>query len=141
MKKVIFSQLFLYISMDVSRFLLMIITEEVRHLLHRLFQDFNPRQIYHPEMIRLLPVESASMDEKNFFILQKIQCKLFIIGDIELFHIDLWKNIEGRLWFHCTDAGDIRQCFINIISLLPDSSARNHIALHALVSAQGRLYN
>ena len=37
---------------------LSIITQEIRNFSHSFFQNFNSWQIYHPEMVRLLPVKS-----------------------------------------------------------------------------------
>ena len=77
----------------------MIIAEEIRDACGRFLQYLHAGQINHPEMIRLLPVESASVDQQNSFIPQKIQGKLFIISNVEFLHIDLREEIKGSLGF------------------------------------------
>ncbi len=72
--------------------LLMIIAEEIRDACGRFLQYLHAGQIDHAEMIRLLPVESASVDEQNSFVPQKIQSKLLIISNVEFLHIDLREN-------------------------------------------------
>src|SRR5699024_2310280 len=86
--------------------------------------------------IRLFPVETASVDQEDFFITEKIKGELLIVCDIELFHIDLREDIESSFWLNGTDAGNIGQCFVNIVSLFSYTSARLDIAAHALMAAQ-----
>ena len=73
----------------------MIIAEKVRNACRRLFQHFHAGQIDHPEMIRLLPVESASVNQQNSFIPQKIQNELLIIRNVELLRL-LDRRLEER---------------------------------------------
>ena len=78
---------------------LSIITQEIRNFSHSFFQNFNSWQIYHPEMIRLFPVKSTSLYDQDLLILQQIQCKFFIIYNVELLYIDLREHIKCSLRF------------------------------------------
>ena len=117
----------------------MIIAEKVCDLCHGFPQHLNSRQINHPEMIRLLPVESASVDQQNSFIPQKIQGKLFIISNVEFLHIDLREKIKGSLRLHGSDSGNVGQGPVNVLSLLINPAARHQVAVDALMASQGRL--
>ena len=116
--------------------MLFIVTEEISNLPCCLFQHLDPGQINHAEMIRLFPVETAAVDQENLFIPEKIKGKLFVVRNIEPFYIDLREDVESSFWFHSADAGDIGQCFVNIIPLFADASAWFDIAMHALMAAQ-----
>ena len=119
----------------------MVIAEEIRHFLYSLFQDFNPRQIHHPEMIRLLPVKAAAVNQQDFLVPKQIQGELLIIRDIEPFYIDLRKHVKSCFWLHTGNARNIRDCIINVFPLLIDPSSRHNVAVDALMAAQGRLHN
>ena len=86
---------------------LSIITQEIRNFSHCFFQNFNSWQIYYPEMIRLFPVKSTSLYDQDFLILQQIQCKLFIIYNVELLHIDLREHIKCSLRFNGSDSRNV----------------------------------
>ena len=65
----------------------MIIAEKISDFFHGLPQDFDAGQVDHAEVIRLFPVKTASMDEQDLFVPQKIQSESLIVGDVELFHV------------------------------------------------------
>ena len=73
--------------------------------------------------------------------MQKIQCKLLIIMNIEFLRINLRKNIESCLRLDRCDSRNIRQRLVYIVSLLINASARLNILIDTLISAQSRLHN
>lgn len=77
----------------------MIIGQKICDLSHRFFQHFQTRQIYHAEMIRLVPVESTSMDQQDFLIFQQIQHKFLIVCDTELPDVQLREDIKAAFGF------------------------------------------
>ena len=92
-------------------------------------------------MIRCMPVESAPMYNQNSLFTKKIQCKLFIIIYIKLFHIQFRENVECRLWFFCCYSRNIIQKFVDTFSLIINSSTWNQVFFHALITAQCCLNN
>lgn len=116
-------------------FLLMIIAEEIGDLSHGFFQYFDPWQINDTEVIRLMPVESAAVDQQDLFIPEQVKGELFIVCDIELLNINFGEDVKSSLWFDTTDPRDIGERFIDILPLFVNPSAGNDIVFHALASA------
>ena len=110
---------------------LSIITQKIRNFSHSFFQNFNSWQIYHPEMIRLFPVKSTSLYDQDLLILQQIQCKFFIIYNVELLYIDLREHIKCSLRFDGSDSRNVSQCLVNIFALFVNTSARNEVVVDA----------
>ena len=62
----------------------MICAQEISNLTYGFLQHRDTRQIYHPEMIWILPVERTAMTNQNMLVMQQIQRELLIGVDIEL---------------------------------------------------------
>ena len=118
---------------------LSIITQEIRNFSHSFFQNFNSWQIYYPEMIRLFPVKSTSLYDQDLLILQQIQCKFFIIYNVELLYIDLREHIKCSLRFDGSDSRNVSQCLVNIFALFVNTSARNEVVVDALIAPESGL--
>ena len=58
-------------------------------------------------MVRLLPVEASAMDEQDFFVAQKIEGKLFVVGDMELFDVELREHVKGCFRFYNAQSGNV----------------------------------
>lgn len=65
----------------------MICTQEISDLTYGFLQHRDTRQIYHPEMIWILPVERTAMTDQNMLVMQQIQCELLVRVNIELFDV------------------------------------------------------
>ena len=73
---------------------LLICSKKLFHLLHCLVKLAYIRQINNAEVIRLLPVEALTRNNKHLFLMKKIQSKLFIIENIKFLSIDLREYIK-----------------------------------------------
>ena len=71
--------------------LLVIILKEFGKLFYGFFQHLYPGKVDDTEMVGLLPVEALAGDQQQLFLPQKVKSELFIVGNIELFGIDLGK--------------------------------------------------
>ena len=58
-------------------------------------------------MVRLLPVEASAMDEQDFLVAQKIEGKLFVVGDMELFDVELREHVKGCFRFYDAQSGNV----------------------------------
>ena len=47
------------------------------------------------------------MDEQDFLIAQKIEGKLFVAGDMELFDVELWAQLKGCFRFYNAQSGNV----------------------------------
>ena len=92
-------------------------------------------------MIRLSPVEAAAVDDQKFFVAQQIESKFFVVCDIELFRVNFREHVERSFWFDCGDTRNIAECFVNVFTLLVNSSARNDVVVDTLVAAKSGLDN
>ena len=124
-----------------SFLVLSIVGEEVTHFVNGLFQDLDSGQVDNAEMIRLMPVKALAADEQYLLFTQKIKSELLIIGDIELFGIQLGENVEAGLGFHGADAGNIVESLVDIFSLLIDSAAGGDVGFDTLIAAQSGLHD
>ena len=120
---------------------MLISSQEVGNISGCFFQNLYTGQIYNTEMIRFLPVKAAAVDQKDFFLTEKIQGKFFIICDVEFFRINFRENIKCCLGFYCSDSRDVCKGFVNKFSLFINPSAGNNIIIYTLMSAKCSLYN
>ena len=119
----------------------MISIQKLCQFLCRFLQICDSRQIYHTKMIRFIPVESATMYNQDSLLSQQIQCKFFVVVDVEFLHIQFRENVECGFRFLRRYSRNIIQQFIDHFSLFIDSSARLQILFYALISAKRRLNN
>ncbi len=63
--------------------------QEVCEVLHRLVQDPHTRQVDNAEVIRLLPVEAAAARNQDVLLVQEVEGKLLVVGDVELLDVEL----------------------------------------------------
>ena len=78
-------------------YLLPVILKEIRKASHCILQNLDTGKIDNAEVVGLIPVESAPVDNQQFFLPQQVQRKLLIVLNIELFHIQLRENIKSGL--------------------------------------------
>ena len=82
--------------MIIRQLCLSIVAQEVVQVGHAFAEHFDARQIYHAEMVGLLPVEAFARYQQDFLFMQQIESELFIIGDIEFLRV----NFSGRCRSH-----------------------------------------
>ena len=93
----------------------MICAQEISNLTYGFLQHRDTRQIYHPEMIWILPVERTAMTNQNMLVMQQIQRELLIGVDIELFDVQLREDIKRRFRLNCGNAGNFIEHLIDQI--------------------------
>ena len=47
------------------------------------------------------------MDEQDFLVAQKIEGKLFVVGDMELFDVELREHVKGCFRFYDAQSGNV----------------------------------
>ena len=102
-------------------------------------QDVDARQIDDAEVVGRRPVEACALHDQHLFLFQQIERELHVVGDVELLHIELGEDVEGRLGLHHGYAVDVFERVVDEVALLEHAPARHHIVLHALVAPQRRL--
>ena len=113
--------------------LLSVMRQEISQFPRCRFQGTQIRKIHYTEMIRLLPVKTASMHQKYTLFPQKIIGKLLIVGNMELFRIQFRENVECCLRLYHRNARDILKCMIDKFPLFINSSARTNVFIDTLI--------
>ena len=109
--------------------------------LELLGEHFDARQIHDAEVVGLVPVEALAARDENLLLMKQVERELLVIGDVELLHVDLREDVERRLGLDHRDAVDLAERVVDEVALLADAAAGRHIALDALVAAEGRLHD
>ena len=52
-------------------------------------------------MIRLIPVEAAAVDDEYLLLTKQIECKLFIVCNVEPCSFNLWGYVKCCLLLSC----------------------------------------
>ena len=73
--------------------------------------------------------------------MEQVEGELLIVVDVELLHVDLREDVEGRLGLHRRDAVNLVEGLPDEVALLVDAAAGAHVGVHALVAAKRRLYD
>ena len=120
---------------------LTIITEEIRHLLHRALEHFDTRQIDDAEVVRILPIETGALHNEQLFVVQQVEGELFVVVDVELLRVDLREDIERGLWLDGGDAVDGVERLIDVFALLVEAAAGHQIIIDALMPAERGLHD
>lgn len=120
--------------------LLMIVAEEICHFRCALFENFDTRQVYNAEVIGVIPVEAAAVNQEDFFVAEQIKGELFVVGDIEFLNIDTREHVECCLGLHTGNAGNVSQSIINKLSLFVNTSSGNDVIFNTLVTAESCLH-
>ena len=74
---------------------------------------------------REIPVEAAAVSEKYLLLLQKVEDKFLVVGDMEAGCVDSREDIESRLRFDNAHAGNGIDGIADEFALFVDSSAGN----------------
>ena len=104
--------------------LLLVVFEEISHFIHGVFKILKLRKINYPEMVRLLPVETAAMNKKYLLFTEKIKHELLVICDVETLCVYLWEDLECRLRLYSRQTVNAVKCVVDILSLIVDTSPR-----------------
>ena len=60
-----------------------VISKEACQPLHGVLQNLHTGQIDHAEMIRLLPVKAATVNDQKLFFFQEIQGEFFVVRNVK----------------------------------------------------------
>ena len=90
-------------------------------------------------MIGLSPVEAAATRDEDLLLVQQVEGKLLVIGDVELFNIHLGEDIKRRTRFDHRDAVDLAERLIHKVALLVDTTAGADVVVDRLMAAKRRL--
>ena len=71
--------------------------KEVGEVFERLFEHFHARQVHDAEVIGLGPVKAAAARDQNLLLVQQVEGKLLVIGDVELLNIHLGEDVESTI--------------------------------------------
>lgn len=82
------------------KLLLLISIQEISDALYGVSKDFSFRKHYDSEVIRFMPVESASRYEEDISCVKKITGKFFIACDVKFFYIKFWKDVKCTVIFN-----------------------------------------
>ena len=63
---------------------LAVVIEEIGEVFEGLFEHFHARQVHDAEVIGLGPVKAAAARDQNLLLVQQVEGKLLVIGDVEL---------------------------------------------------------
>ncbi len=58
-------------------------------------------------MVGLVPVEALARYQQDLLLVQKVECELLVVGDVELLGVDLREDVETALGFTAGDAVDL----------------------------------
>ena len=92
-------------------------------------------------MVGLAPIEAAAARDEDLLLVQQVESELFVVGDVELLHVNLREDIERGLRFHRSNTVDAVQRVVDVFTLFVNSSAGYDVIIHALVSAERGLYD
>ena len=120
--------------MIIRQLCLSIVAQEVVQVGHAFAEHFDARQIYHAEMVGLLPVEAFAWYQQDFLFMQQIESELFIVGDIEFLRVNFREDVEATLGFYRSNAVNAVEGVVHVFALFVYTSTGNHIAFYALVS-------
>ena len=90
-------------------------------------------------MIGLGPVKAAAARDQNLLLVQQVEGKLLVIGDVELLNIHLGEDIERRARLDHRDAIDLVECLIHKVALLVDTTAGTDVVVDRLMATERRL--
>lgn len=121
--------------------LLAIIAQEVCQLVNSFFEGLDTRQINDAEVIGFTPVKTSALNNEHFFVLEQIESKLLVIGNIKALTVKLGENIEGCPGLHHADTRNIFERIVYVLALLVDTAAWLDIVAHRLMTPQRRLNN
>ena len=125
--------------MIIRQLCLSIVVQEVVQVGHAFAEHFDARQIYHAEMVGLLPVKAFAWNQQDFLFMQQIKSELLIICDIEFLRVNFREDVEATLRFYCGNAVNAVEGVVHVFALFVYASTGNHIAFYALVSPERRL--
>ena len=120
--------------------LLSVSGEKIAELIRSLVQYLYPWQINHSEVVGFLPVESSAVNNQYLLFSQKVEGKLFVVGDVEFLYINLRESIKGSLWLFYAYSGDTVECILHTLSLLVDSAAGQKVLVDTLVASESGLH-
>ena len=90
-------------------------------------------------MIGLGPVKAAAARDQNLLLVQQVEGKLLVIGDVELLNIHLGEDVERRARLDHRDAVDLVERLIHKVALLVDTTAGTDVVVDRLMAAERRL--
>ena len=90
-------------------------------------------------MVGLGPVKAAAARDQNLLLVQQVEGKLLVVGDVELLHVHLGEDVERRTRLDHRDAVDLAERLIHIIALLVDTTAGANVVVDRLMATECRL--
>ena len=92
-------------------------------------------------MVGLAPVKAAATRDQNLLLVQQVQGKLLVVGDVELLHIHLGEDIERRARLDHRNAINLAERLVHKVALLVHAAAGTDVVVDRLVAAKRRLNN
>ena len=90
-------------------------------------------------MVGLGPVKAAAARDQNLLLVQQVEGKLLVVGDVELLHIHLGEDVERRARLDHRDAIDLAKRLVHKVTLLVDTAAGANVVVNRLMTAERRL--
>ena len=110
---------------------LSIVVQEVVQIGHAFTEHFDARQIYHAEMVGLLPVEALDLVPAGSSFRAAIKSKLLVVSNIEFLCVNFREDVEAALGFYRGNTVDAVEGVVHVFTLFVYASAGNHIAFYA----------
>ena len=96
---------------------LSIVVQEVVQIGHAFTEHFDARQIYHAEMVGLLPVEALAWYQQDFLFVQQIKSKLLVVSNIEFLCVNFREDVEAALGFYRGNTVDAVEGVVHVFTL------------------------